>query len=355
MTRRRAVVVTALVMALGVVSLAGLLIYRRVAGLDRTDRQTPQQLQQQIAALDAERTALRARMEPLLRQDPRLAGMPDTPVRVAVPTTLARTLITRMLTGLADRVTLDLRDIRVRRRGSVRRVVPLGDYDLKVTVTRVRATLTPGPPQLTFGGNRVGLAMPITLGGTGQADVDFTWNGRTVGGAVCGDMHVTETVSGAVVPRRYPVSGAVRLESTGTAILARPELPRLRVHVDVAPAPASWAAMQKLLDDKRGLCGFVLDRVDIMGVVKRLVDRGFDVRIPTERVRPVTLPVAIEPTMTVRGQPVAIGIRVSGLAITEHAIWLGAHVAVSADDAVTTPKATAGGPEPAPDRRPASR
>ena len=43
----------------------------------------------------------------------------------------------------------------------------------------------------------------------------------------------------------------------------------------------------------------------------------------------MAVPVGIEPTMEVRGEPVALGIRIGGLAITEHVIWLGAHVSVS--------------------------
>lgn len=328
MSRTRVLVLSGVVALLALTAGAGLLVYRRALGLDRRDRATREQIGRQIAALDTERTALRARLEALLTRDPRLDGMPDTPVRVAVPTSLARDLVTRVLTGTTDRVTLDLRNLRVRRTGSVRRVVTLGDYDLRVNVTRVRATLAPGPPQLTFGSNRIALAMPVTLGGTGVAAVDFTWDGRTVAGAVCGDMRVAQSVSGTVVPRTYQVAGAVELTSTPTAILARPRLPALRVHVDVEPSPASWAALQQILEAKRGLCGVVLDRVDVMGVVKRLIARGFNVRIPTERVRPMALPVAIEPTMVVRGEPVALGIRVGELAITEHAIWLGAHVSV---------------------------
>ncbi|MEZ5420275.1 MAG: hypothetical protein R2708_23455 [Vicinamibacterales bacterium] len=84
----------------------------------------------------------------------------------------------------------------------------LGTYDLQATVTRVRATLTPGTPRLTFGGNRVAMALPVTVGGTARADVDFTWDGRNVAGAVCGDMQVRQAVSGAVVPKTYPLSGA---------------------------------------------------------------------------------------------------------------------------------------------------
>ncbi len=330
MTRRTRVVATALVLVLASLAVGGVVLYRRTFGLDRPDRQTPEMLRQQIIALDEERTALRARLEALFERDPRNEGMPDTPVRVGVPTSLARDLVERVTAGVADQVTLELRNIRVRRSGTVRRVVTLGTYDLAVTVDRVVARLKAGTPRLTFGGNRVAIALPLTLtSGSGHATVDFTWDGRTVGGAVCGDMRVTQAVTGAVVPRTYTLSGALHLTATETEIVMQPRLPRLRVHLDVRPSAESWAAAQKVLDDKRGLCGFVLDRVDIMGVVQRLIGRGFDVRLPTEKVKRMALPVSIEPTLLVRGAPVALGIRVGDLAITEHTIWLGAHVAVA--------------------------
>lgn len=331
MMRTRILVATALVMALAVAGVAGWLYYRRVLGLDRANRETAAQIQQQIVTLDTERAALRAKLETLLVRDPRLDGMPDTPVRVGVPTTLARDLVTRLIADLVERTTIELRDIRVRRRGTVKRVVTLGDYDLTLTVTRVRARLKPGRPAVTFGANRVALAVPLTLGGSGRADVDFRWDGRRLGGAVCGDMHVTQSVSGDVVPRVYPVSGAVQFTASDTAILARPRVPRLKLHVDVAPAASAWAALTQILDEKRGLCGFVLDRVDIIGAVQKLVARGFDVEVPTDGVRPLALPVAVSPTMVVKGQPVALGIRLGGFAITEHMIWLGATIALDAD------------------------
>ncbi|MEZ5420276.1 MAG: hypothetical protein R2708_23460 [Vicinamibacterales bacterium] len=102
--------------------------------------------------------------------------------------------------------------------------------------------------------------------------------------------------------------------------------------------------MQKILDDKKGVCGFVLDRVDVPGVVKRLIDRGFDVRVPTERVKAVALPVGVEPTLVVQGQPVALDIRLDDLAITERMIWLGAEVALSrANPVAGAPSGVAGG------------
>lgn len=328
----------AVVLVLVTGSVVGWIFYRRAMGFDRADRETPEQIRQQIIALDSERLQLRERLEALMVRDVRLDGMPDLPVRVAVPTALARDLVERVIAGAVDQITLDLRGFRVRRQGSVRRVVTLGDYDLRVSIDRVTARLKTGTPRLTFGGNRVAIALPLTVAsGTVRAALDFLWDGRTVGGAVCGDMHITQPVTGTVIPRTYPVSGELHLESTATEILVRPRLPRLRIHVDVMPSTESWTAAQGVLDEKRGLCGFVLDRVDVMGAVERLIERGFDVRIPTERVRSLALPVGIEPTMVVRGEPVALGIRVGGLTITEHAIWLGAHVSVARADGPAAP------------------
>lgn len=330
MTRTRIFVAVGVVMVLALASVAGVAIYRRTLGLDRQDRQTPEMLLRRIVELDTERTALRARLDELAGRDPRLEGMPDTPVRVAVPTTLARDLVERVMAGVADQITLELRNIRVRKNGTVRRVVTLGTYDLNVTVTRVEARLKAGIPRLTFGGDRVAIALPLTLAsGTGRATLDFVWDGRTIGGAVCGDMHVTQEVTGTVVPRTYALNGALQLTATEREIVVQPRLPRLRVKIDVNPAAASWAAAQKILDDKRGLCGFVLDRVDVMGFVERLIARGFDVRLPTEKVKAMALPVAVENTLLVRGEPVALGIRIGELKITEHAIWLGAHIKVA--------------------------
>ena len=330
MTRTRILVATAVVMLIALLSVAGVAVYRRTLGLDRRDRETPEMLRQQIVALDTERGTLRTRLEALIVRDPRLDGMPEAPVRVAVPTTLAKDLVERVVAGVADQVTLELRNIRVRKTGTVRRLVTLGTYDLTVTIDRVLARLRAGTPRLTFGGNRVAIALPLTLAsGSGRATVDFIWDGRTVGGAVCGDMHITQPVTGTVMPRTYPLTGALHLRATDTEIVVQPRLPRLRVHIDVNPSAESWAAAQTILDDKRGLCGFVLDRADVMGVVERLIEKGFEVRIPTEKVTAMALPVGVENTLLVRGEPVALGIRVGDLVITEHAIWLGAHVSVA--------------------------
>lgn len=296
----------------------------------REDRQAPDQIRAQIAALEKERVSLRERMNELMVKDPRLPGMPDTPVRVGVPTTLARDLIQRVVAGFVDQVTLELKNLKVKKSGRVKKVVTLGEYDLRVVIHRVSGRLKTGKPDVTFGGNQVTLAMPVTVAsGSGNATLHFKWDGKNIAGATCGDLDVTQEVSGGVKPDTYPVSGGLELTATAREILAEPRFPLMKIRLKVNPSAESWAAVDKILGGKEGLCGYVVEKVDVRGIVQRLVDKGFNVRLPTEKIKPMTVPVGIEPTMEVRGQPVALGIKLGELAITEQMIWLGANVSVA--------------------------
>ena len=294
------------------------------------DRAASDKLRGGIEALEKERDGLRGRLDALMAADPQLEGMSETPVRVGVPTTLVRDLIERLVAGFVDQVTLELRNLKVEKSGTVKKVVTIGQYDLHVTVNRVTGRLKTGKPVVKFGGNRVSVALPVTVAsGTGNATIRFRWNGKGIGGALCGDLDITREVEGGVRPDRYNVSGSLVLTATAKEILAEPHFPVVKINLKVVPSPESWGAAQKVLDDKEGVCGFVLDKVDVLGFVRKIVDKGFDVRLPTEKIKPMAVPVGIEPTMEVRGQPVALGIEMGGLAITEHAIWLGAHVSVA--------------------------
>jgi hypothetical protein len=297
----------------------------------RRDRQTPDQLRAQIQALERERESLRERMNDLIVRDPRIQGMPQSPVRVGVPTSLARDLVQRVVAGFVDQVTLELKNLKVKKTGTVKKVVTLGQYDLHVTIHRVAGKLKTGKPEVTFGGNKVSVAMPVTVvSGSGRATIHFKWDGKNIAGATCGDLEVTQEVSGGVRPDTYPVSGGLVLSATAREILAEPRFPLIKINLKVQPSAESWGAVQKILDEKEGLCGYVVEKVNVLGIVQRLVERGFNVRLPTEKVKPMAVPVGIEPTMQVRGQPVALGITVGDLAITEDVIWLGAHVSVAA-------------------------
>jgi hypothetical protein len=300
----------------------------------RADRATPEQLRAEITALEGEREALREKLEALLAEDPILEGMPDRPVRVGVPTVLVRELIAKVVSGFVDHVTLELKNLKVQKAGSVKKVVSIGDYKLHVRIHRVTGKLKTGDPQIRFGGNKVSLELPVRVtSGSGRATIDFAWDGKNISGAVCGDMEISKEVSGGVKPASYQVAGALELTATAREILASPRFPLIKIKLKIEPSEESWAAVRQVLDEKGGACGYVLDKVNVLEIVERLIERGFNVRLPTEKIKPMAIPVGIEPTMLVRGQPVELAIKVGHLVITERMIWLGADVSVNAPGA----------------------
>jgi hypothetical protein len=310
--------------------LIGVMTLPAAAACRRKDAATPEQLRAQIQSLERERDELRARLGQLVASDRRIAGLPGNEVRVGVPTTLARTLITRVLDGFVDSVTLKLSNLKVHKTGKVKKVVSIGEFVLDVSIDEVTGNLKTGDAQVTFGGNKIGVALPVKVAsGHGDATIDFTWDGKNISGAVCGDMKIQQVVSGTVKPDSYPVSGTLLLTATERQILAGPRFPVVKVNLKIEPSKESWAAVQKILDDKGGVCGFVLDKVNIPGVLDGLISKGFNVRLPTEKIKAVAIPVGIAPTLTVRGEPVTVGVKVGTLVITEHMIWLGADVALA--------------------------
>ena len=223
--------------------------------VERTDR-PPSQLRAEIQALEKERQSLRRRVDELIVSDPRVKSMPDTPVRVGVPTTLARDLIQRVVAGFVDQVTLELKNLKVKKSGTVKKVVTIGQYDLNVTIHRVTGKLKTGKPEVTFGGDKVAIALPVTVAsGPGKATIHFKWDGKNVAGATCGDMEVTQEVSGGVRPDTYPVSGGLVLIATAKDILAQPRFPLIKVNLKVVPSEKSWAAVDSILGGKTASAG----------------------------------------------------------------------------------------------------
>jgi hypothetical protein len=148
-------------------------------------------------------------------------------------------------------------------------------------------------------------------------------------------MEVTREVRGTVAPRTYPLEGRLLLSATGTKVIVTPRVPPVRIHLQIEPSQESWAAAQKVLDDKTGVCGFVLDRADVMGDVRKFIDRGFDVRVPLDRIKPVGFPVGVESDIDVRGRKISLNVTIGRLSIAEPMVWLGVDVSVAPQAAGT--------------------
>jgi len=313
----------------GVLAATAVIIAAIVVSRTREGRRTTSELQSDIAALRAERDRLRPQVIGAMSLDPRLMRMPDREVRVGVPTALARDIITTLIAGVPEHLTLALEGLHVHRSGAVRRIVPLGTYDLDVNVTRVTARFTTGTPEITFAENRLNLVLPVRIAsGSGSASIDYVWDGRTVGQAACGDMHFTKVVTGTVTPASYRLSGTLELSVTDEAILLTPRFPPRQVLLRVAPSAASWALVQETLDAVGGICGFVLDRVNIRGALEEFIGKGFSVRLPTDRLNAIALPVGITSAMTIHGVPIRFSGTEGSATIGEDMIWVSANVTV---------------------------
>lgn len=305
----------------------------------RRDAATVEQQQAEIEALTKERDDLRSKLGALIEKDPRFDGLPDNTVTVGVPTALARTLIEKVLGGVADQVELRLSNLRVRKQGTVKKVVSIGQYELDVNVVEVVGHLGTGKPDLRFGGNEVSVSLPVkVVSGQGKATIHFKWDGKNVSGAVCGDMDVTRDVGGSVKQLTLDAKGTLALASAGGQILVRPRFPETRIRLEVVPSAQSWASVQALLDEKGGVCGYVLDKVDIPKVLENVLGKGFSVKLPVEKLKPMAVPIGIQEDLAVAGRSMTIGVVVGDLAITKQSIWLGANVKVGAAPPAANPK-----------------
>ena len=145
MTRRhRVLLVTGIV--LGMCAAALTMVNRAWSG-----RRTSSQLRAEVAALQTERNTLKAKRDELAARDSQFQDLPQTPVKVGIPTGLARDLIAKVLTGFADQASIELRNLAVSKTGTITKVVTLGEYRLRVNADRVSARLKPGLPRVAFG------------------------------------------------------------------------------------------------------------------------------------------------------------------------------------------------------------
>jgi hypothetical protein len=288
------------------------------------------QWEAELAPLEAEARELFGQLLRRAAADPGVAALPAGEVVIAVPTAFLDGLIQRVFADVASRVELTLSGIRVHHQKTLRKGITLGDMNVDLDVRRVHGRLAPGAPQVRFGSSRVALTLPIeVVQGSGEADVHLLWEGRPVAKAVCGDLDVRERVSGSVIPSRHRLAGSLLLEASGAEITVVPRFPETPVKLRITPSQRSWQTVDRLLESKRGLCGFVLDRVDVKRILaEKLEQKGFDVKLPLHKVKPFRFPAGLSESVAVGGREIALDVRAGALRIDAGAVWVGARVAV---------------------------
>ena len=183
----------ALATRLALVGLAGALAAPACG--ERKDRQSPDQLRAEIAALEKERGPAAAEARPAGRQGPpHRRDAEDARARRRSRRRSPATWSSASRAASSTTSRSSSRTSRSTRRGRSRRSSRSGSTSCTSLIKRVSGRLKTGKPSVTFGGNRVELAMPVTVAsGTGNATIDFKWDGKGVSDAVCGDMEIPGT------------------------------------------------------------------------------------------------------------------------------------------------------------------
>ncbi len=283
-----------------------------------------------IASLQKTRDELRARLLVLSAKDPVVASAPDAEVLLGVPQGVATEMLRRIATRLSPRLEVVLRDLDVHKAGEVHTksfVKTPGRYRVDLRIHEVSGVLEPGAPKLDFKGDRIGVALPVKLArGEGRATLRFRWDSRGIAGLACGDFRARIPVAGRVVPRTYPVRGSFGVELAEGTLVATPSFPDLEVNLRVEPSAATWKEVDRVLSERSLQCRTALKLVDVPGLLRRLLDRGFDVRVPPRVFPPLRLPAGLRRDVTVGGRTHVVLTAPRQVVVTPKVVWLGADV-----------------------------
>lgn len=283
-----------------------------------------------LGALEARRDDLRAQLARALAADARLAAAPRTDVLIGVPAAFTGAVARELTRGFLSQVEIRLRGLRLHKQDHVDvkalvATLRAGSYDVDVQIHEVTALLRPGEPRLSFDGPRVALHLPVRLAeGRGRARVDFSWDSQGVGKVVCEDFDVSQELSAGVTPRTYELRGAFTLAVDDGALVARPDFPELLLKVNVEPSAATWETVERVVRERTWKCEKALHAVDVPKLLRGLLAKGFDVRLPRKLFQPVRLPAAFEQSLTIEGKTYDLAARPADLALGPGMLWYGA-------------------------------
>jgi hypothetical protein len=291
----------------------------------------------ELKALLAKRDELQVRFSETIaaKGEKSLASAPRGGIMIGVPTSFTRSILEQVVTGLFGEVTLTLKNLKVHKAGEVKvKAVfgkrTVGKYILDVQIPQVRGILRPGKPEVVFTKDRVAVTLPVRLAeGGGNADIRLQWDSKGLAAnMICGDVDVTKSVTGGVIPQEYTVGGAFKIGSTGDAITLSPDFPKeIEVRLFVDPSEQAWKAVEEVVKERSGACQATLNKIDIKEILGNIVGRGFNVKIPQKLIKPVRLPAGVKQSLEIQGIKLALQLKPTGLLVSSDRIWYGADLA----------------------------
>jgi len=294
---------------------------------------TPPPTATQLESLVKQRDELNQRLRDAVAKagEQSLARAPRAGIMVGIPVGFTRSVVTQVVTGLFGETTLTLRNLKVHKEGDVkvkmlvakRRV---GQFVLDVLIHEVRGLLKPSAPSVDFGKDRINLALPVALAeGSGSAQLRFQWDSKGLAAnLVCGDADITREVTGTVRPEDYRAAGSFGLATDGRAITLQPDFGELAVRIFVVPTEQAWQVVDGVVAEQKGGCRDALQKIDIKKILAKLLDKGFNVKIPKKIFKPIRLPAGVEQSLDLQGVKLDLKVRSTGLLVSGDRLWYGA-------------------------------
>jgi hypothetical protein len=293
-----------------------------------------------LSQLRVEQAALSERLTAAVDRDPlasRVLGARADLV-MAIRTDLVESLLAEVAHQYFDEVVLDLAaldadadgEIRAKAFGGMR----VGEWQLAVTVERLRGRLRAGHPRLRFHENRVDVEVPVeVLPATGRITLDFGWNSKGLANVVCRDFGVRQVLDGRVLGQRHRLSMTIKLASGDGVLSATPVLsePTFMLRVDLTPE--SWASVAQALEsqDRLGRCGMLLKPERVLADLRALAQRGIPVRLPEELVRSVRLPAQLAQQVRLGARDVELTLLRPALRIDSELVWSSAGISAKTE------------------------
>jgi hypothetical protein len=204
-----------------------------------------------------------------------------------------------------------------------------------VDIHEVKGLLRPGKPEMSFDSSGIGIRMPVSLAeGNGRATIRFQWDSKGLAAnAVCGDADITREVTGGVRPEDYPVAGSFGIASDGENVTLRPDFGELAVRLFVVPSEQAWAVVDGVVAEQRGGCRTALEKMDIKKILGRILDKGFNVKIPPKIFKPVRIPAGVRASLEVQGVTLDLQAKPTAVLVAEDRLWYGADLSASRGEA----------------------
>jgi hypothetical protein len=302
-----------------------------LAGCSRQpSSQETQQWDAELQRLQTEQDSLRARAADLVKADPFIAGLPEGDAVIRIPTSFIRIVLEKVFQDVAGNVTLRLGGIKAHVENTVKKVITIGKFTVDVDIQEVVGKLGPQKPDVYFTGGKIGMKLPVNVtSGYGKAKIHFVWDGKNVAGVACGDMDVTQVVTGNVIPSKYVVAGTLGLGMKGNQVLCTPHFPETKLNIRVTPTKESWAAVDSLLGTKSGPCAWVLGKVNVHGILENVVqNKGFNVKLPLSDLKPFVIPAGIRDSVSVGKRTLVVEASSNSVRVDPDAILYSASVAL---------------------------